>query len=315
MSKPAPPRDAVTVVIPVHHVADQVEKVVPAWAEALVRTGRVYEILVVDDGSTDATPAALERLTAGRVKHLRVLTHDSRRGFGACLRTALEATENPLFFYTSPDFPYYPSDLRRLLDRIEVRDEVFGKQPDLISGCRTGRPVPLFVEWFGRAWRLFWRVLFGLHMEALPAWQGTREFLYNRFVGWVFGQPLADVNSAFKLYRTEFLKRFPIQSDGDFVHTELVAKATFLTSIMDEIPLTAVTPPEVARPSVLREMWRVFKHPEFTMPQKPGESQKPGEPGNGSSPEKAMPTSGGLTPPGSPVSVSPPAPLTFSPVV
>jgi hypothetical protein len=54
----------------------------------------------------------------------------------------------------------------------------------------------------------------------------------------VYGVPLADVNSCFKLFRTDFLKRFPIQSDGDFVHTELVAKATFLTSIMDEVPLT-----------------------------------------------------------------------------
>ena len=66
--------------------------------------------------------------------------------------------------------------------------------------------------------------------------------------------PLADVNSCFKLFRTSFLKRFPIQSDGDFVHTELVAKATFLTSIMDEV---ALTPKPDAVPSTRRYRPRI----------------------------------------------------------
>jgi glycosyltransferase involved in cell wall biosynthesis len=283
MAKPPTPRDAVSVVIPVHNAADRLEKVVPAWGDALARLGRGYEILIVDDGSTDGTPAALEKLAAGRVKNLRTLRHDTRRGFGACLRTALAEVHTPLFFYTSADYPYTTADLRKFLERIEVRDEVFGKQPDLISGCRTGRHTPDVVYWFGKAWRLFWRVTCGMNMQPLPAWPGTREYLYNSLVGWVFGVPLADVNSAFKLYRTAFLRRFPIQSDGDFVHTELVAKATFLTSIMDELPLTAppTEPPEVPTTSVWGEMWRVFKHPDFGTPAvapTPPEPEKPSGP-------------------------------------
>jgi glycosyltransferase involved in cell wall biosynthesis len=291
MAKPPTPRDAVSVVIPVHNAADRLEKVIPAWGDALARLGRAYEIVVVDDGSTDGTPAGLEKLAAGRVKHLRTLRHDTRKGFGACLRTALEQVHTPLFFYTAADYPYTTADLRKLLERIEVRDEILGKQPDLISGCRTGRPAPLVVRWFGKAWRLFWRVTCGMPLEPLPAWPGMREYLYNSLVGWVFGVPLADVNSAFKLYRTAFLRRFPIQSDGDFVHTELVAKATFLTSIMDELPLTAppTEPPDVPRSAVRHEMWRVFTHPDFGTP---AVAPKPPEP-----------------PPASPASSSP-APVT-----
>jgi hypothetical protein len=118
-------------------------------------------------------------------------------------------------------------------------------------------------------------------MQPLPAWPGLREYLYGSLVGWVFGVPLCDVNSAFKLYRTAFLKRFPIQSDGDFVHAELVAKATFLTSIMDEIPLTPAPPAERGVPSVWREMWRVFTNPDFGTPPQP----TPGEPGSTSPPQ------------------------------
>lgn len=316
MTKPAPPRDAVSVVIPVYNAADRLEKVVPGWGDALARLGREYQIIVVDDGSTDATPAVLEKLSGGRVRHLGVLRHDTRRGFGACLRTALDAVTSPLCCYTSPDYPYTPADLGKLLARIEVRDEILGKQPDLISGCRTGRPVPAVVKWTGRAWRGLWRVLLGLQLQPLPAWQGLRDHVYGAVVGWVFGVPLADVNSTFKLYRTSFLRRVPIQSDGDFVHAELVAKATFLTSIMDEIPLTPAVPTDRAVPSVWGEMWRVFTDPDFGTPPLP----TPGEPGSTSPPDAPVtdPTAppdarGRETPPPPAPPESPPPP--GSPVV
>jgi glycosyltransferase involved in cell wall biosynthesis len=261
MAKTSPPRDPVTVVIPVFNAAERLEKIVPQWADTLTRFGREYEVLVVNDGSTDATTATIIEKLAGRVKHFRALKHDSRKGFGACLRTALAETTHPLFFYTSTDYPYSPSDLRKLLERIEVRDEVFGKQPDLISGCRVGQPAPLVIRALGRSWRLFWRIALGLPLQPGHSWLGWREFFYGSFVGWIFGVPLQDVNSAFKLYRTSFLKRFPIQSDSDFVHTELVAKATFLTSIMDELPLTPK--PEPVPRTTCSDMWRVFVNPEF----------------------------------------------------
>lgn len=309
MAKPPPPRDPVTVVIPVYNAADRLEKVVPQWADTLTRYGREFEILVIDDGSTDSTPAVLGRL-AGRVKQVRAFKHEKRQGFGACLRAVVSEAKHPLLFYTSPDYPYTPSDIRRLLERIEVRDEIFGKQPDLISGCRTGRQAPFLVRWAGRAWRLFWRVAVGMELEASPTWLGWREFLYGGFVGWVFGVPLADVNSAFKLYRTAFLKRVPIQSDGDFVHAELVAKATFLTCIMDELPLTPK--PDPAPRSVWSDMWRGFSNPEFTTPT---EAPRPGEPGAApaaSEPSTANPN----TPPDSRSLSPPPSPslLSFVPV-
>ena len=80
MAKPAPPRDAVSVVIPVHNAADRVGKVVPAWADALARLGRGYELLVVDDGSTDGTGAIL----AAR-KDVQVIRHAVNRGYGQSL--------------------------------------------------------------------------------------------------------------------------------------------------------------------------------------------------------------------------------------
>ena len=295
MSKPAAPRDGVTVVIPAHDAAAALDRVLPAWGAVLTNLGRPFEILVVNDGSTDNTAAALDKL-AGRVPHLGVLKHDARRGFGACLRTALAEAKHPLFLYAGVDYPYTPTDIKPMLERIDLRDELLGQQPDLISGARAGQPRPFLVKYLSGAWKLFWRVFAGLPVMESPPWYGWGEWWYRARVGWVFGVPLADVNSAFKLYRTAFLKRFPIQSDGDFVHTELVAKATFLTSIMDEVPLTPKSEPLPPLGPVWTDGLKVFRTPEFAF-YEPAVPPQP-EPASSPSPES---NAGGLASPGSPV--------------
>jgi glycosyltransferase involved in cell wall biosynthesis len=284
MSKAAPQREGITVVIPVRDAARTLDRFVPQWADALARLGRDYEIVCVNDGSTDATRDVLEKLAAGRVKNLTVLHHDSPRGFGACLRTALPHAKMPLFFYTSPDYPYSPQDFTRLLERISIRDAVLNKQPDLISGCRTGRATPAVFAVLGKTWRLLCRVVLGLQVDPPPVWLGVRGMLYRHFAKLIFGVPLADVNSQYKLFRTAFLCRFPIQSDSDFVHTELVAKATFLTSIMDEVPLTPVSA-DIPAASVWGDFWRVFRDPEFGNPIAP----LPSEPGAPPPPSVTVP--------------------------
>jgi glycosyltransferase involved in cell wall biosynthesis len=260
MSKPA-----VTVVIPSHNMADRLNTLVPAWASYLEQSSRPFEVIVVDDGSTDATGEVLAKLTQ-RYRTVKAQRHAEKLGFGASLRTALAQTHTPLFFYTSLDYPYMPSDLRPLLERIELKDEILHKQPDLISGCRTGLTPPTFMRWGALAWKIFCRIVAGLPISEPTAWHGWSEWWFSTRVQWVFGVPLADVNSCFKLFRTDFLRSFPIQSDGDFVHTELAAKATFLTSIMDEVPLTPKPDPIPPLGPVSADRRRLFSNPEFRYP-------------------------------------------------
>ena len=307
MSKPAAQRDGVTVVIPAHNAADALDKVLPAWGAVLTGLNRPFEIIVVNDGSTDATAAVLEKRLKN-VPRLRALAHAAPRGAGACLRTALAAAAQPLLLHAGVDYPYTPTDIRVMLERIELRDEVFGRQPDLISGSRAGAPPPPLVTAVGYAWKMFWRVFAGLPRADAPPWYGWREWWYRVRVGWVFGVPLADVNSAFKLYRTAFLKRFPIQSEGDFVHAELVAKATFLTSIMDEVPLTAKADPLPPLGPVAADRRKVFYTPEFAFytedapaPPTPDAPAPPAPPPPPPAPPTAEPNAGGQSSPGSPV--------------
>ena len=83
------------------------EEVVTAWIASLNGLDREYEILLVNDGSTDETGAWADAL-AGRYTRLQVLHHDRRRGLGAALRTGLAAAKHPLVFYTTCDRQYEP---------------------------------------------------------------------------------------------------------------------------------------------------------------------------------------------------------------
>jgi hypothetical protein len=86
----------------------------------------------------------------------------------------------------------------------------------------------------------------------------------------VFGVGLKDPGCSFKLFRRALFRRIPVQSDGPFVHTEVVAKANFLGCLMSEAPV-AYQPPAATEsqpaPAPLRqwlaEAYRVFSHPNF----------------------------------------------------
>jgi hypothetical protein len=313
MSKSAATRDGVTVVIPTYNCADALDKVLPAWGTVLSNLNRPFEIIVVNDGSTDTTTDVLRKRAS--VPHLRVLTHDAPKGFGECLRTALAETTQPLLLYAGVDYPYTPSDIRPMLERIELRDEVLGKQPDLISGFRAGQPRPALVSWLSGAWQLFWRVFAGLPMTESPPWYGWGEWWYRQRVGWVFGVPLVDVNSAFKLYRVSFLKKVPIQSNSAFVHTELVAKATFLTSIMDEVPLTQKPDPFPALGPISADWWTLLRKPEFVVRDTAPAAQPPGP--TATEPPKSEPAPSAPAPsapaPSAPAPPVPPTPEQSAP--
>jgi len=255
--------EPVSVVIPVYNAAHNLALATSIWVDALNKLGQDYELILVNDGSTDATGVKAEELVK-KYSQVRVLTHESPKGFGACLRTALPETRYALFFYTALDYPYTPQDLRQLLMRIDNTDEIFNRKLDLVSGCRTGQPVPTGWKLLGYLFRGFCRIGLGLPLDPLPGWLGFKAHRRS-WTSWIlFGVPLVDINSAFKVFRKSLLEKFPIQSDGEFVHAELIAKSTFVNSLMDELPLTP-RPDPIPNPR-WADLWKILSDAEFTPP-------------------------------------------------
>lgn len=258
--------------LPAYNQAAGLEPIVEAWLRALTKLDQPFEFIIVNDASTDDTAAVASKLAA-RHPTVTVLTHDTRRGFGACLRTAIASARHPLIFYTACDYPYSPTDLTKLLAVID--------RLDLASGCRTD-PVPPWLRRVGAAYRLLARIIAGSHPEPRPGWYGWpawRQHLRHRLL---FGLRVWDVPSAFKLYRRSVLDRIPIQSDGAFVHAELMAKANFLGCLMAEVPIGRLAgafrgAPEPAVQGTAKDARLVFRRPTFSPPK----SAEPASPAAG----------------------------------
>ncbi len=197
------------------------------WLGVLKAKLQDYEIVLVDDASTDGT---LEQAKAWQKKHaqLTVVASESPHGVGAAWRAGLAATKpKPLVGLAefSPD--YNPDDFGKLY---EVLNQV-----DLVSGVRPIRPG----RWNGRG-------------------------LLER---WVFGVRLGDPTCPFKLFRRTVFDHLPLQSRGDFIHSEVVAKANFLGCLLGEAPVefhrTAFGAPDTFWKEDMR---LVFRNPDFGPP-------------------------------------------------
>lgn len=261
--RPKIAHEPISVLLPAFNQAVGLEAITGAWLRELDRLERPYELIVIDDASTDGTATVLERLTAAKPA-VSVLRHEARHGFGAALRTGLAAARHPLVFYTSCDYPYPPADLKKLFGVID--------STDIAVGVRTG-PVPAGMQRVGYVYRLLVRIFLGIHREPLAGWRGWAEWRRAMWLRLMFGLRLADVPSAFKLFRRSVFDRLPIQSDGQFVHAEIMAKANFLGCLIAEVPIGRLggnfrgdAEPEPPGVSFAAEARRVFRNPTFTRP-------------------------------------------------
>ena len=241
--------------------AAHVEELVSAWAAHMDGLNRDYQLIVVDDGSADDTAARAQALRE-KWPHLEVLRHEAPRGVGAALRTALTAASRPLFFYTLCDPRYRPDDLARLLG---VIDPVH-----LVSGYRAGRPVPTLWRVVGGLSRALCRVVFSAAPPPLPGWLGRDGHAARLLARVLFAVRNRDVLCPYRLMRRDIFARIPLQSDGPFVHVELLAKANFLGCILaEDVPLGDAQQPVRAEArdgpgaGFLKECMRVFDRPDF----------------------------------------------------
>ena len=175
MAEPTPPPDALdlSVLIPVR---DEVENVEPLHAEldAVLRpTGLDYELIFVDDGSTDGTRARLEAIQARDPAHVRVAILRRNCGQTAALSAALDLSRGRVLVPMDGDLQNDPADIPRLLARLD-------QGHDVVSGWRRVRHD----KWLTR---------------RLPSQ------LANRIVARLSRVPLHDFGCTLKAYRREVL--------------------------------------------------------------------------------------------------------------
>jgi glycosyltransferase involved in cell wall biosynthesis len=169
-------RPDVSVLIPAKDEAENLEELVRLLQEALGPQPYRCEIVVIDDGSRDATPDMLRRLAAQH-PFLRVVTHRAQRGIADALRTGAEAAAGRVLVFWPADLQYLPADIPTLVA------PVLADEADIATGAKQGHYDKRFVS-----------------------------SVYNRLCRWLFGVRVTDLNSV-KAYRREVMDGLPMRPD------------------------------------------------------------------------------------------------------
>lgn len=168
-----------------HSLPPLIEKAFTVLADA----ADAFEVIVVNDGSTDRTGAVLRELQARFGPRLRVVEHAENRGYGGALRSGFRVAQYDLVFYTDGDGQYDAGELPLLLDRMTDRT-------GLVNGYKLKRHDP---------WH---RVSIG--------------WMYNKFARFLFGIRLRDIDCDFRLLRRDLVQSLNLASDTGTICVELV---------------------------------------------------------------------------------------------
>lgn len=158
------------------------------------------EVIVVDDGSRDATAQRVEALAAGEPR-VRLIRHRRNRGYGAAVRSGLRAAQGDLIMFCDSDGQFDFSDVERLLARLPYNDFVVGYRRR-----RVESPRRRFNAW---AWGRLVRLLFGVRAR--------------------------DLDCAFKLFRRGVIERLRLTATGACINAELMCQCRRAGFRFDEV--------------------------------------------------------------------------------
>jgi glycosyltransferase involved in cell wall biosynthesis len=198
-------KPSLSLVVPMFNEEENIEHAL-VWAmDALERHCDNFEIVVVDDASTDRSPELVRRAGAADPR-IKVLRHPVNRKLGGSLKTGFAAASMDLVLYMDADLPFDPQDVGRAIRALEIT------RADMIAGYRLDRTT--------------------------EGWLRTvYSYLYNFLIGILFGWPHRDINFSFKLMRREVLEAMELRSEGSLIDAELVVKAKNLGFVIQQIGL------------------------------------------------------------------------------
>ncbi len=207
-----------SIIIPVFNEENTISEVIRKIS-LLKITDIEKEIIVVDDGSTDATASEIQnssRSQRDKIQNLKVIHHKENLGKGAAVRTGIENSTGDYIVIQDADLEYNPNDIIRLLKPIQ------GKNDQVVYGTRLKR-LPNFLK-DERSFRFF------IH------------YLGNKFLSLLtsilYGQWITDMETCYKLFPKKAVEGISLESKGFEFEPEITAKLLKKGYKILEIPIS-----------------------------------------------------------------------------
>ncbi len=182
---------SLSIVMPAHNEEIAIAGTMRSVIDAVTLWTQDFEVIVVNDGSKDATRTILEQIAAEEPR-VRVINHEINKGYGAALVSGFEATRKDLVFFMDSDGQFDICDLERFFPLIG--------QYDAVLGYRIHRQD---------TW-----------LRKLNAWG------WKMLVQSVFKLRVRDIDCAFKLYKANFFQHNRLETRGAMINTEMLYKFT-----------------------------------------------------------------------------------------
>lgn len=192
-----------SIIIPVYNEEKTIAKILSRVAE--INLGPIQkQIIIVDDGSTDKTAEILKKFGSEYL----ILRHPKNQGKGATIKTALSHATGEYTIIQDADLEYDPADWSKLINAIH-------KNAAAIYGSRN----------LGKTGRGY-----------LPYYLGGRSLTF--LTNLLFGSRLTDINTGYKLFRTDFLKSLNLKSNGFEFCEEVTCKILKRGGLIKEVPIS-----------------------------------------------------------------------------
>ena len=185
-----PATNSISVFFPCYNEQDNITRVVEQALTVLEKLNVDFEVIIVDDGSSDSTGQIADGC-ADRNGRVKVVHHPTNLGYGAALQSGFKAATKELVFYTDGDGQFDINEMPPLLPLME--------QYDIVSCYRLNRQDNIIRKINGWCW--------------------------TKLVCLLFGMKIRDIDCAFKLYKRDIFDNIKVLSAGALVDTEILARA------------------------------------------------------------------------------------------
>ncbi len=221
--------NSISVFFPCYNEQDNINRTVEGALGVLEELGADFEVIIVDDGSSDATGQIADEI-AGRDSRVKVVHHPTNLGYGGALQSGFKAATKQLVFYTDGDGQFDIDEMPPLLPLMS--------QYDIVTCYRLNRQDSL--------------------VRKINAW------CWTKLVCLLFSMKIRDIDCAFKLYKREIFDNIKMSSSGALIDAEILARAvrrgyTIIQKGVHHYPRMAGTQTGANLRVILRAFKELFK--------------------------------------------------------